>query len=123
KGPVIHAPVIAGGEIAGIPGFQLQESALDGAADHADGGGLADELREQAEHVDAHQKSASQSTVTRPASNSTETMKSSIRKGISRSRSPDTTITSLAPVLNRCETVPSSTPSRLRTRRPSRSTQ
>ena len=90
-------------------------------------GKLGDEFGEQADDVETHrhrlQKSGSQSTTMRPASKSTETMYWPVTKGSRRLRSPSTTITSLAPVSNRCETLPRGTPSVVSTARPSRSAQ
>ncbi|MNU04806.1 hypothetical protein D3C72_2493790 [compost metagenome] len=58
------------------------------------------------------------------ASKSTDSTYCGITNGIMRSRSSSrATSTSLAPVENRCETVPSDTPSTVATRKPSRSTQ
>src|SRR5690606_8981306 len=138
--------VVALRVVARIPAVDRQQPALLRSPDHAEAGALGDEFGEQADEVDAHggigirkrrqagtaaaatsppagQKSASQSTVTQPASVTTETMESGTRKGIIRSRSPRATSTSSAPVENGCETTPKSAPSVLRTRRPSRSTQ
>src|SRR3546814_3036814 len=107
--------------------MQREQAPLHCPPDHAVPGQLGDELREQGDEVDAHQKSGSQSTVTTPASRSTERTYCGSRNGIIRSRPlpgvpPCATSTSLAPVENRCDTMPKSTPSRLTTRRPSRST-
>ena len=101
KRSVIDATIIVGGVVARIPRLHRQQAALERAPHHADLGALADEIGKQADHIDAHQKSASQSTVMRRASKSTSTMNCSAIYGINRSRSPATTITSLAPVSNR----------------------
>ena len=72
---VIDPTVIALGMVARVPAMDRQQPALAGAPDHAMRGELGDEFGEQADDVEAHrhrrQKSASQSTVTRPASKST----------------------------------------------------
>ena len=72
---IVDAAVIAFGVIARIPAVQRQQATLAGTPDHAMRGELGDEFGEQADDVEAHlQKSASQSTVTTPASKSTERM-------------------------------------------------
>ena len=69
---VVDAAVVALGMVARVPAVQRQQPALPCPPDHAEAGALGDEFGEQADDVDAHQKSASQSTVITPASKSTE---------------------------------------------------
>src|SRR5690606_17135770 len=125
EGTVVHAAVVALGVVARVPAMDGQQLALDRPPDHAEPGAAGHELGEQADHVHTHgQNSGSQSTVIMPDAKSMSRMKSGRTKGIMRSRPSGpsrTTTTSLAPVGNRCETVPRSTPSRFRTRRPSKS--
>ena len=71
---LIDPAVIAFGMVARVPAMDRQQAALAGTPDHAVGSELGDEFGEQADDVDAHQKSGSQSTVTRPASKSTDLM-------------------------------------------------
>src|SRR5690606_25962415 len=123
EGAVVDLAVVAFRMIARVPAMHREQAALDRPAGHAERGALGDELGEQRDDIDAHQKSGSQSTVIVPASKSTDFTNCGSTKGSIRSRSPCTTSTSLAPVASRCDTVPRSTPSRVMTRRPSRSTQ
>ena len=57
---VIDLAVIALGVVARIPAMQLQQPALAGAAGDAEAGALVDELRKQADDVDAHRVSRRQ---------------------------------------------------------------
>ena len=101
---VVHAAVIAFGVITGFQPCRLN-SPSPAHADHAQPSGLGDEFGEQGDDVETHaqaQNSGSQSTTTRLASKSTDLTKSGCTNGIIRSRSPRTTTTSLAPVLNKC---------------------
>src|SRR5690606_25440491 len=123
-GAVIDGAVAVAGVIARIPARHLKQAAGAGAPDHAKTAGGIDEVGEQADNVDAHQKSASQSTSMRPAARSISRTWLPWTKRIRRSASLlRTTSTSFAPVANTRSTTPSSMPSRLTTARPSRSAQ
>src|SRR5690606_30082485 len=135
--------VVALGVIAWIPAVQGQQPPLQRPPGHAEGGALGDEPGEQGHHIDSHggncraqygvtgawcalrqDQSGSQSTVRTRASMSTPVTEPGRTNGISCSVSPPrTTTTSLAPVANRWDTRPSSSPSVFTTCMPSRSTQ
>src|SRR3546814_12166621 len=83
---LVHAAIVALGVVPRVPAMQREQAPLHCPPDHAVPGQLGDELREQGDEVDAHQKSGSQSTVTTPASKSTERPYCGYRNGRSEER-------------------------------------